>query len=270
MWFKVCNSLAQHRKALEAGAEAIGLWTLAGAWSCGQLTNGFVPDSVVARLVANAEALASRLVQVGLWERVENGYQFHEWTDYQPDAEQERHRQEQRREAGRKGGLRSGKSRRERTSSEQDEASASASASADASASASAGAQAEGQAKPNPDTDTEVSPYGDTRNVADEPRRADVDQLCERLLGRLQARGVRATITKRWRTDARLLLDRDGRDLNQALWLIDWATDHEFWSANIHSIPKFRKQYDRLRMQAEQRPLRAVAGNEDWRRYCEQ
>lgn len=266
MWFKVCNSLAQHRKALEAGTEAIGLWTLAGAWSCGQLTNGFIPDYALARLAANAEALASRLVQAGLWERVENGYQFHEWTEYQPDAEQERRRQEQRREAGRKGGLNSGKSRRERAAREQSEATAEATASAPASASA----QAKGQAKPNPDTDTEVSPYGDTRNVADEPRRADVDQLCERLLGRLQARGVRAKITKAWRTEARLLLDRDGRDLDQALWLIDWATDHDFWSANIHSIPKFRKQYDRLRMQAERRPLRAVAGNEDWRRYCEQ
>lgn len=100
--------------------------------------------------------------------------------------------------------------------------------------------------------------------------RDDVEQLCTRMLDRLHRNGVKAAITKAWRDDARRLLDRDGRDLDQALWLIDWTADHEFWSANIHGIPKFRKQYDRLRMQAEQRPLRAVAGNEDWRRYCEQ
>ncbi|MFJ5984222.1 helix-turn-helix domain-containing protein [Lentzea sp. NPDC092896] len=80
--------------------------------------------------------------------------------------------------------------------------------------------------------------------------RDDVNALCERLHERLTANGVKATITAKWRTDARLLLDRDGRELQHALNLIDWATADSFWKANVLSMPKFRKQYDQLRLQA--------------------
>lgn len=93
--------------------------------------------------------------------------------------------------------------------------------------------------------------------------RPDVDRLCERMLERLHDNGVKANITNAWRDDARRLLDRDGRDLEQALRLIDWTANDHFWSMNVHSIPKFRKQYDLLRMHSERDerpPLRAVSG----------
>ncbi len=152
MWFKVCDSLAQHRKALEAGPEALGLWVMAGAWSCSQLTDGFIPDYALTRLVPNAEALASRLLHVGLWIRVDGGYQFHEWSERQPSAEDEVQRQEQRREAGRKGGVTSGESRRTKRNE--------ATASADALAPTQAEAQANTQAKTNPVPVPEGVPKG--------------------------------------------------------------------------------------------------------------
>lgn len=246
MWFKVCNSLCQHRKALEAGPEALGLWTLAGAWSCGQLTDGYVPAYVAHRLVANAEALASRLVQVGLWVEADGGYRFHDWEANQPSADSERETRRLRSEAGRKGGVRSGKSRREASA----QAFAEPTAEASASASAQPDAEANEEARTNPDPDPDISPYGEIERR--EPERPDVEQLCQHLAERVRANGAKATIKKTWRDEARRLLDRDRRDFDEALALISWATSHRFWQSNILSVPKFREQYDRLRLQRMQ------------------
>lgn len=82
------------------------------------------------------------------------------------------------------------------------------------------------------------------------PPREDVSALCDRLRERVVANGAKAVISKQWRDEARRLLDIDKRDLNQALRLIDWATGHHFWRSNILSMPTFRRQYDKLLLQA--------------------
>ncbi|MFY2788488.1 hypothetical protein [Rhodococcus sp. MALMAid1271] len=64
--------------------------------------------------------------------------------------------------------------------------------------------------------------------------------------------GAKGSITAKWRTEARLLLDKDGRDLDRALRLIDWATADSFWKSNILSMPKFREKYDQLRLKANE------------------
>lgn len=92
------------------------------------------------------------------------------------------------------------------------------------------------------------------RNESD--NRPDVEALCTRLHERVTANGFNVTITPTWRQQARLLLDTDGRELDKALALIDWATSDEFWRANIQSMPKFRQKYNQLRLRA----------TEDWKR----
>lgn len=87
VWFKVDDSFNQHPKVLAAGIGAVGLWTLAGSWSSANLTNGFVPDHVLARLTADGPALAQELALVGLWKRTRGGYLFHDWADYNPNSE---------------------------------------------------------------------------------------------------------------------------------------------------------------------------------------
>lgn len=97
----------------------------------------------------------------------------------------------------------------------------------------------------------------------DASRRPDVDHLCSLLYDRLTANGSKASINKQWRDSARLLLDRDHRPLDEALKLINWCQNHYFWHATIMSMPTFRKQYDKLRLQAQQetgRHLKAVSG----------
>jgi hypothetical protein len=85
-WFKVDDTLAFHRKAVAAGNAAMGLWVRAGSWCSQQLTDGFVPDDMIASLGNSGQA--KRLVAAGLWERVDGGYRFWQWDERQPSREQ--------------------------------------------------------------------------------------------------------------------------------------------------------------------------------------
>lgn len=81
--------------------------------------------------------------------------------------------------------------------------------------------------------------------------RPDVEALCARLVELMVANDCKPpTVTDKWRTEARLLLDKDDRGFDKAMRLLEWCQDSEFWKPNIHSIPTFRKKYDQLRQQA--------------------
>ncbi len=87
----------------------MGLWVRAGSWSSAQLTNGFIPAHM-ANAMANAMANpcdSDALVLAGLWDAVEGGFQFHDWADFQPDAEAEKEKrkatQKARSDAGKAG-----------------------------------------------------------------------------------------------------------------------------------------------------------------------
>ena len=92
-WFKVDDTFAIHPKVVQAGNDAIGLWTRAGAWSSQQLTGGKVPAYMVP-VLGGSESQVRSLVRVGLWEESEDGYQFHGWEEWQPDSEAERARRQ--------------------------------------------------------------------------------------------------------------------------------------------------------------------------------
>jgi hypothetical protein len=110
-WFRVDDVLADHPKVIMAGNAAMGLWVRAGAWSMKHLTDGFIPDAVASILGTAKEADA--LVRVGLWTVSAGGYTFHAWEGRQPTKNEVEDRRSKRAEAGRKGGLKSGESRRE-------------------------------------------------------------------------------------------------------------------------------------------------------------
>lgn len=92
-WFKVDDSFHSHPKVLAASPAALGLWVVAGSWSGANLSDGFVPDHVLPRLLPDSATLARELVAVGLWKRARGGYRFHSWGEYNPQrdaVEQER------------------------------------------------------------------------------------------------------------------------------------------------------------------------------------
>lgn len=88
MWFKVDDKLHDHRKARLAKKAAMGVWVLAGSWCMDNLTDGFVPADVLPRWGTRADARA--LVAAGLWiegtREGERGWQFHDWSRFQPTA----------------------------------------------------------------------------------------------------------------------------------------------------------------------------------------
>lgn len=84
------------------------------------------------------------------------------------------------------------------------------------------------------------------------PPREDVDQICEAIAHHAEDQtGKRPTITSKWRDAARLLLDRDGYTLEQVAWMIQWIHRHDFWAANVLSVPKLRAQFPTLIAQAK-------------------
>lgn len=104
-WFKVDDQLAFNAKIVAAGNSAMGLWLRAGSWSSAQLTDGFIPIHM-ANAMANAMANPSdqdALVSVGLWDEVNGGFQFHDWSEFQPSADEERAKRKARSLAGKKG-----------------------------------------------------------------------------------------------------------------------------------------------------------------------
>lgn len=64
-----------------------------------------------------------------------------------------------------------------------------------------------------------------------------------------------------WATEADRMIRLDNRDPQEAANLMTWAQNDHFWRANILSMGKFRKQYDKLKRQATAPPqTRQVVG----------
>ncbi len=96
--------------------------------------------------------------------------------------------------------------------------------------------------------------------IADAITRPDVQHLLDLLDSEIVANGGKPTgHTKRNQDAMRLLLDRDGRTVEQVEACIRWCQQNEFWRSNILSASKLRDQYDRLRLQAQQQGQQQTA-----------
>jgi hypothetical protein len=113
-WFRLDDNATFHRKTLAAGNEAYGAFCRLGTHSSAQLTDGFV-DQAAAMLIAGSQDVLDRLVTVGFLDLAEGGYQLHDFGQYNPSAAAEREKRDRvsqaRKEAGRRGGQRSGEAR---------------------------------------------------------------------------------------------------------------------------------------------------------------
>lgn len=87
-WFKVDDSFYDHPKVFDAPDCAVALWTRAGAWAARNLTDGLVPSGMPARLCDDPDKAVKALLDRGLWRRTRGGYQFHDWSNYQPTREE--------------------------------------------------------------------------------------------------------------------------------------------------------------------------------------
>lgn len=255
-YVKVHDGLPDHPKIIEAGGEAGWLYICGLAYASRQLTDGVIPVRLVPRLTdgSKPEASASALVRVGLWhegahscERCPQGgadtYVIHDYLVHQRSAAEVADLSAKRSAAGQRGGKRSGESRR---ASSTREANREASASAKPKQAAS-----KTEAETETETEEEKTYTRTPAEPADTPPRTDVERVCRHLAAVLEKGGSKKPrITDRWRTDIRLLLDKDGVTPEQAIAAIDWAHSNDFWQAHILSPVKLRQKYDTLRRQA--------------------
>ncbi len=89
-WAKLDDRFADHPKIVSAGPLASWLYVCGLCYAAQYSTDGLIPPSQLRKLadVDNAQELAERLVEVGLWERVDGGFLIHDFLDYNPSAEQ--------------------------------------------------------------------------------------------------------------------------------------------------------------------------------------
>jgi hypothetical protein len=97
-YFPVDDQAAFHPKFIAAGNAAIGVWTRCGSWCKQHVSGGFVPAAIAFSIGGSRDV--QKLVVVGLWEKVEGGYQFHDWNDQAGNfnADQEKARREKDRD----------------------------------------------------------------------------------------------------------------------------------------------------------------------------
>lgn len=104
MWFKVDDSFYSNPKTAMLSDGATTLWLRSGSWSAQQLTGGFVPARMVPMFRGSDDSVRE-LCDAGLWayDEQKDGYQFHDWSDYQPDGEEVDALRKKRSEAGKRG-----------------------------------------------------------------------------------------------------------------------------------------------------------------------
>jgi hypothetical protein len=255
-YVKVHDGLPDHPKIIEAGGEAGWLYICGLAYASRQLTDGVISKRLVRRLTdgSNPEASASALLRVGLWHEGEHdcpscppaapdAYVIHDYLDHQRSASEVADLRAKRAAAGQRGGKRSGESRRAASTAEaNDEALASDLVKQNGS-----------KNEPETETETEVKEKNSRTSAKPDnaPLRHDVERVCRHLAAVIEkGGGKKQTISRKWRTDIRLLIDKDGITPDQAIAAIDWAHASSFWQAHILSPFKLRDKYETLRRQA--------------------
>lgn len=161
-WVRIDEDFVNHPKIASAGPLAIALQVAALCYCNRNLTDGYVPRPVARTLLdweivrgedvvwrvsvhsgfagedVDCEWVIDLLIETGIWERARGGYVIHDYHDFQPSKADVLTEREQKRAAGRKGGLASRKAK---------QAPAQASAIAGAQAGANHGAQPPAQAE---------------------------------------------------------------------------------------------------------------------------
>lgn len=89
VWVRLADDFTDHPKIVQAGPLAGWLYVCGLAYANKYATDGFIPSAAVRRLadVEQPSELTERLVAARLWETVEGGFRIHDYSEYQPSAE---------------------------------------------------------------------------------------------------------------------------------------------------------------------------------------
>jgi hypothetical protein len=99
---------------------------------------------------------------------------------------------------------------------------------------------------------------------------AEAERLAGLLADLIEANGTRRpVVTRKWVQTIDRMMRLDDRTPKQIESAMRWALGHEFWSTNILSPDALRRQYDRLRLQAQREQRRPVRGIDGVRQFLD-
>lgn len=111
----------------------------------------------------------------------------------------------------------------------------------------------------------EQSSSSEIARAIPDTERPEVKAVCDRLAEAIEANGLpKPEYGKTWLTAARLLIDKDKYTVQQIEWMIDWATNDEFWRSNILSMPKLRQKFPQLKLKAVPTTAAKPKVDPDW------
>lgn len=89
-WVKLDDRFPSHRKIALLSDRAFRLHVSAICWCAENLTDGRISDRELALVtrVRGVKATAKQLEDAGLWDRTDDGWQIHDYLDYNPSREQ--------------------------------------------------------------------------------------------------------------------------------------------------------------------------------------
>jgi hypothetical protein len=89
VWAKLDDDILDNPKIAEAGVLGFALFVAGITWCCRNLTDGFIPRGRVSCLLEmpDAKGVAQKLIELGLWDEAEGGYQVHDFLVYNPSRE---------------------------------------------------------------------------------------------------------------------------------------------------------------------------------------
>jgi hypothetical protein len=219
MWSKVSDDFYDHPKTMCCSLAAVGLWTCCMSYAARHKTNGKIPRNFALSRATQTEI--DELVSAGLWEETDGGWQFHDWSDYQPTTYEQRKyntgKDEKKVLAGSKGGKRAASKSTAKTQQID---------------------SPEPEPEPinnYPSADADASPRTDVKEIIDYLDDA-IRESGQKLPGR----------TKKNLEAARLLLDKDHRTVQQVKNCVDFTFQDEFWRTNIRSMSKLREKWVQL------------------------
>jgi hypothetical protein len=108
---------------------------------------------------------------------------------------------------------------------------------------------------PDPSLDKPASEREDTEEIR---------HPCQLLADLIEANGCKRPTpaqVKGWRRDVRLMVEQDGRTLEQIDAAIRWSQQHEFWRGVVLSMGKVRENWDKMRLQAQRAGGSKAEGN---------
>lgn len=275
-WVKIDDGLCTHPKTYTLlDLDSIGLWTLCLSYCGQQLTDGAVPRRFVESRVPKPDrrGTVKALLDAGWFEELPSGdYLIPQYLDHNPSkAEDEERRREEREKKSRAG--KAGAAARWGKRDGSGKADAMAGAIADATPAAKGNPMApsrplsgpngpEARSIPKDRSDPSsltaspsTAPKDKRRATAAErdrdPEYIRLSQLLAELVHEHGYDDPSPAEVEMWPKEIRLMVERDGRTLEEIEAAIRWSQRHSFWCGNVRSTASLRRNFREMRAQAK-------------------